>query len=207
MEDVLAVDTRPRDPDGPLVCLAEASTPRMAATRTPTPMQQGQPARVDAAEARNGTATLVLLCAPLAGWRPGKVTDRPRAVDEAHARKERAAIHCPKAPKIVVVQDTLTTHTTAALSAAFPAAAARRLAARCALHATPTHGSGLAMAESARRVLSSPCRDRRLPDTDTLIAAIAAWEKDRNTPHTKADWQCTTEDARVRLKRLSPQFD
>ena len=31
-------------------------------------------------------------------------------------------------------------------------------------------------------------------------------EKDRNKRHTKADWQFTTADARIKLKRLYPRF-
>lgn len=145
--------------------------------------------------------------APLAGWRHVKVTDRHPAVEAAHARKDRAALHFPKAPKIVLVQDNLNTPTKASLYEAFPAAEARRLAERCEFHDTPKHGNWLDRAESALSVVSSPCLDRRIPDKDTLLAEIAAWEKHRNKHHTKADWQCTTEDARVKRKRLYPQFD
>jgi hypothetical protein len=56
-------------------------------------------------------------------------------------------------------------------------------------------------------VLSSQCLGRRIPDKQTLIAEVAAWEKDRNKRHTKADWQFTTADARIKLKRLYPRFE
>jgi hypothetical protein len=46
------------------------------------------------------------------------------------------------------------------------------------------------------------CLDRRIPDRKTFIKEIAAWEKYRNKHHTKADWQFTTDDARVKLKHL-----
>jgi len=207
MEDVLAVYTRPRDPDCPLVCLDEASKQLIVETRTPVPMKKGQPARFDYEYERNGTANLFMMFAPLEGWRHVKVTDRHTAVDYAHALKDMADLHFPKAPKIVLVQDNLNTHTKASLYEAFPAAEARRLAERFEFHYTPKHGSWLDMAESELSVVSSQCLDRRIPDKDTLIAEIAAWEKDRNKHHTKADWQFTTEDARVKLKRLYPQFD
>jgi hypothetical protein len=45
-------------------------------------------------------------------------------------------------------------------------------------------------------VLSSQCLDRRIPDHQTLIHEIAAWEEDRNANHAKADWQFTTPEAR-----------
>ena len=40
----------------------------------------------------------------------------------------------------------------------------------------------------------------------TLAKEIAAWEAHRNKHNAKADWQFTTKDARVKLKRLYPQF-
>jgi hypothetical protein len=60
------------------------------------------------------------------------------------------------------------------------------------------------MAESELGVVSSQCLDRRIPDKQTLIEEVAAWEDDRNKNHAKADWQFTTADARIKLKRLSP---
>jgi hypothetical protein len=55
-------------------------------------------------------------------------------------------------------------------------------------------------------VLSSQCLDRRIPDKQTLTKEVAAWQADRNKRHTKADWQFTTADARIKLKRLYPSF-
>jgi len=62
------------------------------------------------------------------------------------------------------------------------------------------------LAESELSVLSSQCLDRRIPDKQTLTEEVAAWEADRNKSHAKADWQFTTADARVKLKRLYPSF-
>jgi uncharacterized small protein (DUF1192 family) len=89
---------------------------------------------------------------------------------------------------------------------AFPAVEARRLVERFEWHYTPKHGSWLNMAESELSVVSSQCLDRRIPDKDTLIGEIAAWQAERNRKHTKADWQFTTTDARIKLKRLYPAF-
>ena len=60
------------------------------------------------------------------------------------------------------------------------------------------------MAESELSVLSHQCLDRRIPDKQALIEEVAAWQEDRNKHHAKADWQFTTADARVKLKRLYP---
>ncbi len=204
MEDVLAVYTRPRDPDCPLVCLDETSKQLIAETRVPVPMKPGCPGRFDYEYQRNGTANLFMLFAPLEGWRRVKVTDRHTAVDYAHVLKELADVDFPTAKTIVLVQDNLNIHAKGSLYQAFPATEARRLAERFEWHYTPKHGSWLNLAESEFGVLSSQCLDRRIPDKQTLIDETAAWEHDRNANHTKADWQFSTKDARIKLKHLYP---
>src|SRR4029077_20324556 len=67
MEDVLAVYTRPHDPERVLVCLDETSKQLIAETRLPIPMKPGQAARIDYEYERNGTANLFMLFAPLEG--------------------------------------------------------------------------------------------------------------------------------------------
>ena len=47
----------------------------------------------------------------------------------------------------------------------------------------------------------------RIPDKQTLEKEVVAWQSHRNKHHAKADWQFTTENARVKLKRLYPQFE
>ena len=60
------------------------------------------------------------------------------------------------------------------------------------------------MAESELGVLSSQCLDRRVPDRQVLKEEVEAWQADRNRKHAKADWQFTTAEAQVNLKRLYP---
>ena len=207
MEDVLAVYTRPHDPDRPLVCLDETSKQLLAETRATIPMEPGRPARCDYEYERNGTANLFMLFAPLEGWRRVKVTDRHTAVDYAHILKDLADIHFSAAQIIVLVQDNLNIHSKASLYEAFPAAEARRLVERFEWHYTPKHGSWLDMAESELTVLTRQCLSRRIPDKPTLEKEVASWERHRNKHHAKADWQFITLDARVKLKRLYPQFE
>ena len=207
MEDVLEVYQRPHDPSRPLVCLDETSKQMIIETRAPIPAAPGRKARHDYEYERNGVAHLFMMFAPLEGWRCVKVTDRHAAIDYAHVLKELSDTHFPDAAKIVLVQDNLSTHTAASLYAAFPAAEARRLSERFEWHYTPKHGSWLDMAESELAVLATQCLDRRIPDKPTLIAEVAAWQDNRNRRHVKADWQFTTDDARVKLKRLYPQFE
>jgi uncharacterized small protein (DUF1192 family) len=206
MEDVLEVYHQPHDPECPLVCLDETSKQLVAETRVPIPAKPGRAARYDYEYERNGTANLFMLFAPLEGWRHVEVTDRHTAVDFAHLLKDLSDKHFPHTRKIKLVQDNLNTHKPASLYEAFPAAEARRLVERFEWHYTPKHGSWLNMAESELSVLSSQCLDRRIPDKQTLTEEVAAWEADRNKSHSKADWQFTTADARVKLRRLYPSF-
>ena len=204
MEDVLEIYHKPHDPDFPLVCLDETSKQLIAETRRPIPAKPGMPARHDYEYSRNGTANLFMLFSPLEGWRHVKVTDRRAAVDYAQLLKELSDTHFPEAQKIRLVQDNLNTHKPASLYEAFPAAEARRLVERFEWHYTPKHGSWLNMAESELSVLSSQCLDRRIPDKQALVDEVAAWQDSRNQNHAKADWQFTTAQARVKLKRLYP---
>ncbi len=204
MEDALEVYHRPHDPDRPVVCLDETSKQLISQTRQPIPQKPGRAERHDYEYARNGTANLFMLFAPLEGWRHVEVTDRHTALDYAHILKDLSDTHFPKAEKIVLVQDNLNTHKPASLYQAFPAPEARRLVERFEWHYTPKHGSWLDMAESELAVLSGQCLDRRIPDKQTLTIEVAAWQAERNKNHAKADWQFTNADARVKLKRLYP---
>ena len=204
MEDILEVYQRPYDPHRPLICLDETSKQLIAETRVPIAAKPGQPARHDYEYRRNGTANLFIMFAPLEGWRRVKVTNRHTALDYAQVLKELSDTHFPGSEKIVLVQDNLNTHKPASLYEAFPPAEARRLVERFEWHYTPKHGSWLDMAESELGVLSSQCLDRRIPDQKMLKEEVEAWEAERNRKHAKANWQFTTADARVKLKRLYP---
>ncbi len=206
MEDVLEVYSRPRFAARPLVCLDETSKQLTRETRVPLPMEQGKPARFDYEYERNGTANLFMCFAPLEGWRHVKVTDRRTAIDYAHVLRDVADIHFPRAEKIILVQDNLNTHARASLYEAFPPDEAQRIAMRFEWHYSPKHGSWLDLAESELAALTSQCLGRRIPDKDTLIDEINAWQDDRNRRCTKADWQFTTTNARLKLKHLYPVF-
>lgn len=100
--------------------------------------------------------------------------------------------------------DNLNTHTPASLYKVFEPEEARRVASKLEIHYTPKHGSWLNMAEIELSILSRQCLDRRIPDQETLKAEVAAWEATRNQVEAKMDWRFTTEDARVKLKKLYP---
>ena len=108
---------------------------------------------------------------------------------------------------ITVVQDNLNTHTPASLYKAFEPAEARRIMNRLEFCYTPKHGSWLNMAEIELSVLSRQCLNRRIPDMETLKKEVAAWCNERNEKETGIDWRFTTEDARIKLKKLYPSIN
>lgn len=206
MEDVLEVYQRPYDPRRPVVCLDEQSKQLVKETRKPIPAQPGQPGRCDYEYERNGTANLFMMFEPLAGRRRVKVTDRRTRVDFAEVIRELVDKDYGDADKVVLVMDNLNTHKPASLYEAFEPAEARRIAERLDIHYTPKHGSWLDMAETELSVLSRQCLDRRIPDQPTLIDEVSAWEQSRNEAECRVDWQFTTENARIKLKRLYPSI-
>src|SRR5919197_2149544 len=204
MEDVLPVYTRPYDPPRPQVCLDETSRQLLVEVSPPRPVEPGRPARRDYEYQRGGVCNLVLVCEPLAGWRDVMVSGRRTRIDWAHCVKDLVDVHYPDAEQIVLVQDNLNTHPPASLYEAFPPAEAKRLADKLEVHYTPKHGSWLNIAEIELSVLARQCLDRRIPDVATLGAEVAAWQERRDAAGGTVDWGFTTEDARIKLKRLYP---
>lgn len=102
--------------------------------------------------------------------------------------------------------DNLNTHKPASLYEAFPPAEARRLLARLDFPYTPKHGSWLNMAEIEFSVLQRQCLARRMATQATLTRAVAAWEQARNALAITATWRFTTQDARIKLKKLYPSI-
>lgn len=207
MEDVLDVYTRPYDPERPLVCLDETSRQVLAETRKALPLAPGRPARHDPEYERQGVANVFLIGEPLRGWRQVRISDRRTRLDWAHCIQELVDVHYPHAEQIVLVLDQRNTHSPASLYEAFPPAEAKRLADKLEIHYTPKHGSWLNMAEIELSVLQRQCLNRRLGDRPTLEREVAAWTAARNAAATPIDWRFTTQDARIKLKRLYPIND
>jgi hypothetical protein len=204
MEDVLDVYARSYDAKRPLVCLDECSKELHDTPRGTLPLQPGQPQRQDYEYARNGVCNLFLAIEPLRGRRKLRVTDRRTAQDFAEQLRVLVDEDYPDADAIVLVVDNLNTHGPACLYQRFEPAQARRIAAKLEWHYTPEHGSWLNIAECELSVLASQCLSQRIPDKPTLIQEAAAWETRRNARQASVDWQFTTTDARIKLKRLYP---
>ena len=204
MEDVLEVYHRPHDPKRPVVCVDETFTQLIGETREPLPMRPGAVERYDHFYVRNGTANLFLACEPLAGWRHVAVTESRRRTDWALFIRSLLEGRYREAERVVLVMDQLNTHSPASLYEAFPPEEAKRLADRLEIHHTPKHGSWLNMAEIELGILQRQCLDRRLGDRATVEQEVAAWVRARNRATRTIDWRFTTDDARIKLRRLYP---
>jgi len=204
MEEVLDFYGEPYDPKRPKVCFDETSKQLIGEKRKSLPARPGQVERYDYEYQRNGTRNLFLFLEPQRGWRHVAVTERRTMVDFAHQMRWLVDEAYPEAEVVRVVLDNLNTHRPASLYQAFVPAEARRIVRRLEFHYTPKHGSWLNMAEIEFSVLSRQCLDRRIPDEKTLKLELAALEDQRNRAGATVNWQFTSEDARVKLRRIYP---
>ena len=204
MEDVLEVYLRPRDGKKPLVCLDEASKQLIAETRKSIAVEPGKPKRVDAEYRRCGTASIFMMTAPLENERYVRVRQRRTRVDFAYVVRELCDKLYPDAEKIILVMDNLNTHETASLYETFEPREARRLAEKLEIHHTPKHGSWLNMAEIELSILSRQCMRDYFESIEELASSIECWQDSRNETESGINWQFTTADARIKLRKLYP---
>jgi len=204
MEDILDVYTRKYDEKHPLVCFDEVPKQLIGEVRVPISGKKGKATRYDTEYKRNGTCVVFMISAPLKGWRRAEVTEKRTKIDFANQIKKMVTIDFPKAKKIVLVLDNLNTHKIGSLYKAFPPEEARMLRDKLEIHYTPKHGSWLNMAEIEINVLVNHGLSKRVPTIKQMKKEVKAWCKLRNKTANKINWRFTTEDARIKLKRLYP---
>jgi hypothetical protein len=204
MEDILDVYVRPYDPIRPVVCMDETSKQLVADIRIPIAAKPGHPQRYDVEYSRCGVANVFMFTEPLGGWRRVSVTKYRKRPDWAEQIRILLEEDYPDAEVAVLVMDNLNTHSIGSLYEAFPPSKARELARRLEIHYTPKHGSWLNIAETELSVLSRQCLDRRIESVERLELECRSWNVERNELQKGVDWQFTTADARIKLKRLYP---
>jgi hypothetical protein len=143
---------------------------------------------------------------PLAGRRHVEVSRTRTTRDWAEQMKTLSDEVYLEAEVIVVVLDNLNTHRAASFYEVFAPEEARRLASRFEFHYTPKHGSWLNMAEIELSVISRQCLKRHIPTLVLLVHETSAWAQRRNAAGGSVDWRFTTEDARIKLKKLYPSI-
>ena len=204
MESVLEVYQRPEDARFPVVAMDERPVQLLKDLRSPVPPKPGRIARRDYEYKRIDVVSAFLFTNPLQAWRRVSVRERRTAVDWAEEVKHLLDEVYPDAVRVTLVCDNLNTHRLTSLYKAFPAQEALRLSSRLELVHTPKHGSWLNIAEIELSVFSRQCLNRRISDLETLRSEAEAWQKHRNQNAGRVDWRFTTQDARIKLKRLYP---
>ena len=201
----MAVYARPYDAKRPVVNMDEKPYQFLYDAREPLPIRPGSTEKIDYEYVRNGTCSIFIFSEALAGWRHAEALPRRTKVDWAGRIKWLLDTQYPDAEKVVAIMDNLNTHALSSLYEAFPPDEAFRLAQRLEIHFTPKHGSWLNIAEIELSALAVQCLgNRRIPDIDTLNAEMSIWHSERNDSQQGVDWQFSTEDARIKLKRLYP---
>ena len=103
--------------------------------------------------------------------------------------------------------DNLNTHTPGSLYETFIPAQAKEILERFEFVYTPKHGSWLNMAEIELNVLIRQCLSHRIGNIEQMRREIGCWQVQRNNLGAMIDWQFTTDQARIKLKRLYPTFE
>ena len=189
------------------MCMDESPKQLIGTTRYEEQVEGTREKRVDYEYVRHGVCNIFMANEPLKGKRFIKVTDRKRKAEWAEFIKEIAEEHYPEAEKITLVMDNFKTHNASALYEVYEPAEAKRIWDRFNFIYTPKHGSWLNMAEIELNVLHGQCLNRRIDNFKEVGREVKAWMKIRNNKKSKINWQFTSRDARIKLKRLYPSIN
>jgi transposase len=190
MEDVLRVYARPYDPAKPVVCLDERPVVLRDSERP------GSIARPDYEYVRNGTANIFCIVEPKTGKRLTHATRRRTNKDFGRALKRISKAY-PKAKRIHLVADNLSSHSEKACVDAFGERKGRSLWARFKVHFTPKHGSWLNAAEMEASLVGRQCLGkRRIPNLPTLRRDVQRWRAIATHQGMPIRWKFRVKDAR-----------
>ena len=217
MEDILTIYQLPYNPSLPVICMDEKPVQlldeireRISArpleydpeTELPHP---GAVQKIDSEYVRMGTSSIFMFTEPLGGWRHTEALEHRTMGDFAKMMQKISEIYYPDVSKVILVADNLNTHCHASFYTAFPPETALKLMQKFEFHYTPKHGSWLNIAETELSSMSMQCLgNQRIPKIQELNERLADWERDRNQRQKGVNWQFTTKDARIKLKRLYP---
>jgi len=204
MEKVLDIYQESYDQRHVLICMDEASKQVIADLNPALPMSVGHPRREDHHYQRKDVRALFIFFDPIRGWR--RLSNRRTRTRADWAEEVRVLIEedYAHAEQITLVMDNLNTHDIASFYATFPAQTAHRLVNKLRIVHTPRNGSWLNMAEMELSILSRQCLDRRFESVAEMEHHMNAWQGERNKKQLGANWQFTTQDARIKLKSLYP---
>jgi hypothetical protein len=206
MEEVLDVYERKYDENNPVVCLDESPKQLISEVRKGFKDAKGV-IYEDFEYRREGVADLYLACEPLQGKREIFVRENHNRLNYAEIIRYIAEEMYPGAKKITIVEDNLSAHKPSALYEITSAEKARDILRRVEFVRTPKHGSWLNMAEIELSLLKRIGIAKRVGSKAELEKQIKDYQNKRNAKQVKVNWQFTTKDARVKLKRLYPSIE
>jgi hypothetical protein len=206
MEEVLDVYKRPYEENYPVICMDESPKQLISEGRQTIPMSKGREARLDYEYVRHGMVNIFLVNEPLKGRRMIEITEFKKKQDWAKFIKRIADELYPNAKKITLVMDNYSTHTASAFYETFEPGEAKRIWDKFEFVYTPKHGSWLNMAEIEFHVLNTQCLNRHISDMVTVAREVEAWQNNRNNHNSKINWQFTTSESRIKLRRLYPSI-
>ncbi len=111
-----------------------------------------------------------------------------------------------EAKTITIIEDNLSAHKLSTLYEIMAPQKARQIIKRIEVVRTPKHGSWLNIAECELSVLTRCGLKSRIADASDLKRQVEDWATYRNKKQKGVDWQFTTKDARIKLKRLNPSY-
>ena len=203
MEDVLDVYARPYDEKYPVVCFDESPKQLVSELRQSYMGKDGTKYE-DCEYKREGAAELMMIVEPLGQRREVLVKDDHTGITWALIVAFIVEQMYPDAFKITLVMDNLSSHKIHNLYKVFEPQRARGIRDRLEIVYTPKHGSWLNIAECELSVLSRQALKKRFACKEELEKQVQIWAKDRNNAQKGVDWQFTTQDARIKLKKLYP---
>ena len=203
MEDVLEVYARPYDEKHPVVCFDESPKHLVSEVRLPYIDEKGVKYE-DCEYKREGAAEIFMIVEPLGKQREVFVEEDHCGTTWAKTMAYIAEEMYPNADKVTVVMDNLSAHKRHNLYKVFEPEQARAIINKLEFIYTPKHGSWLNIAECELSVLSRQSLDKRFASKEQLKLQVESWANSRNNKQKGVDWQFTTKDARIKLKRLYP---
>jgi hypothetical protein len=206
MEQVLDTYKRPYDVRRPVICMDESPKQLISSARPPVPMAPGREAREDYEYVRHGMVNIFMANEPLKGSRLVEVTRHKTKRDWAMFVKRLADELYPEADRITLVMDNFKTHAASAFYETFEPKEAKRIWDRFEFVFTPKHGSWPDMAEIELHVLNGQCLNRHISTMEEVREQVAAWQEHRNNRTSPINWQFTTKESRIKLKRLYPSI-
>jgi transposase len=206
MEQLLDVYKRPYDPIHPVVCLDESPKQLVSETRESIKMPDGS-TRYDYEYERKGAAEVYMCFEPLAGSRSIKVVESHDRIEWATVVADLVENKYIDAERITLVQDNLSAHKPSAMYELFEPQRAKAILDKIEFVFTPKHGSWLNMAEIELGILKRQGLSNRIASKEELERQVKNFENQRNNQSKKVNWQFSTDDARIKLRRLYPVIE